>query len=141
MATVIQGDAASPSAPESELNHDKTSFNVLCHTCKTVFRRGDKRGEHRFHNVTELQNSAAMGCHFCSLLVRQMGKEREGRNVHPMNTKTPLKAETRFFPNYGMSFLLKGSRKGGLLATLDLRFKSALGELGRILVFLPGYAF
>jgi len=61
----------------SEHTPSSIKFNVFCSVCKATFR-GAKKGKSNlswFHSVEGLFKSAENGCHFCNIIVANIGKK------------------------------------------------------------------
>ena len=109
-------------------------FNSLCSVCESVFACVRKDVESYFswfHNVTELIHSAASGCHFCNKVLKEISNsdlirlqaeldelQRENSGVVPRQ----LRAETRYYCNVGISFLLRrrDGKERDVLAAIEL---------------------
>lgn len=120
------------------------SFNKLCSVCEKIFARFSRERKYTFswfHDVLGLIESASNGCHTCSLIKAEMRSngmlteeiERELRKMkeeEPDVVSKPLKAETRYLRETGVSFLLRvdGASEHDVLANIDFSFENALSK-------------
>jgi len=120
------------------LSSNAATFNKLCLVCERLFSK--VRTEHisyqcfQFYNTAALLRSASEGCHFCNLLVYADPENGHFRDT-PLKIEyadlglNPLLAETRYFKNRGLSFLLwRDKTRTDPLANIDLSYKTPFGE-------------
>jgi hypothetical protein len=119
-------------------------FNALCSLCEGIFARA-KLGHcvfSWFHNITEWHDSAGRGYHFCNIALSRCGLsdiqslQREMAEVQDLNSGAldkHLKAETRYYDNKGVSFLLRRNdgREHDVLVHVDLGFSAAPRKCSR----------
>jgi hypothetical protein len=120
------------------------SFNKLCSVCEKIFARFSRKRKYTFswfHDVFGFIEAASNGCHSCSLIKAKMRSngslieedERELRRMKeegPDVALKPLKAETRYLYETGVSFLLRfeDAVEYDVLANIDFSFENALSK-------------
>jgi hypothetical protein len=120
------------------------SFNKLCSVCEKIFARFSRERKYTFswfHDLVGLFESASNGCHSCSLIKADMRSnrglteeiEREWRRMkeeEPDVAPKPLKAETRYLWETGVSFLLRfeDAAEHDVSANIDFLFENALSK-------------
>jgi hypothetical protein len=120
------------------------SFNKLCSVCEKTFARFSRERKYTFswfHDVFGLIESASNGCHSCSLIKAEMRSNgrlpeeiehglRIIKEQKPDVAPKPLKAETRYLWETGVSFLLRydDATEHDVLANIDFSFENALSK-------------
>ena len=124
-----------PPAPDPGSTAAQITFNALCSVCQATIAHIEDHKLNifsRFHDLSELSESAAKGCHFCSLLMQEIKiNESSGAADSKAGVGTgKLNSVTRFCSGLGVSFLLH--RGHNMLADIDLHFDKAPSRVSKL---------
>ena len=139
-----QKPRTTPAQQQTGSSDVEISFNKLCSVCEKIYARFSRERKYTFswfHDFFDFIESASNGCHSCSLIKTEMRSngrlvEEDERELQRMKEEpdvvasTPLKAETRYLWETGVSFLLRfdGATEHDVLAIIDFSFENALSK-------------